>query len=302
MRTLTNAARITAAACLMFTLTTTALAQERILLWPDGQAPQFKPDARETETHPRQPTLDIYKPDWRPSTTAVIVCPGGGYGNLAMNHEGKEVGDWFAARGVTAFVLRYRHAPDYQHPVPMMDVQRAIRHVRANAAEYRINPETIGVLGFSAGGHLASTAATLFDSGNPDAADPIDRVSSRPDFAVLCYPVISISTQYGHSGSKRNLLGNNPDPALVEKLSTEKQITANTPPIFIFQTDEDNAVPAENAVFFYLAARQAGVEAEMHIFQPGRHGVGFAPGDARLGDWPPLLAAWMQQHGWLERD
>jgi len=278
-----------------------ALAAERILLWPDGQAPGFRADVDDQEPHPNQPTLDIYKPAWQPTRTAVVVCPGGGYGTLAMNHEGKEVGDWFTSRGVTAFVLRYRHAPHFRHPVPLQDVQRAIRHVRSHAAEYGIDPDRIGVLGFSAGGHLASTAATLFDEGKPDAADPVDRASSRPDFAVLCYPVISISTDYGHSGSRRNLLGENPDPALVKDLSTELRVTDRTPPIFIFQTDEDSAVPAENAVLFYLACRRAGVEAEMHIFRPGRHGVGLAPGDPNLNTWPSLLANWMHAHGWLER-
>lgn len=232
--------------------------------------------------------------------TAVVVCPGGGYGGLATAHEGDEIAKWWNERGVSAYVLKYRLSP-YRHPVPMLDVQRAIRLVRSKAAEWKIDPAKIGVMGFSAGGHLASTAATHFDAGKPDAKDPVEQVSCRPDFAVLCYPVIAMSTEYTHGGSKRNLLGENPDPELVKFVSNELQVTKETPPTFIFQTNDDKAVPAENSVLFYLACRKAGVPAEMHIYEPGRHGVGLAASDPVLSNWPDRLAAWLQYRGLLPK-
>jgi hypothetical protein len=169
----------------------------------------------------------------------VVVCPGGGYAKLAMDHEGRQVAEWLNSLGVAAFVLKYRLGPRYRHPAPLEDAKRALRLVRSRASEFRIAPDRIGVWGFSAGGHLASTLATHFDAGNPAAADPIERVSCRPDFAILAYPVISFASEYAHKGSRRNLLGDNPDPALVENLSNEKQVTAQTPPTFLFHTNED---------------------------------------------------------------
>ena len=282
-------------ALLLMMATAHAAEPERVELWPDG-APGAKGEG-EADT----PTLDIYLPGWKPAGTAVIVCPGGGYGHLAMEHEGEEVAEWFNARGVAAFVLRYRIAPRYQHPAPLQDAERAIRYVRSHAEKFKVDPDRIGIMGFSAGGHLASTAATHFDEGDPDADDPVERVSSRPDFAVLCYPVIAMSTEYGHTGSKRNLLGEDPDPALVEEMSTEKQVTDRTPPTFLFHTNEDQGVPAENSVLFYLALREHDVPAELHIFAEGHHGVGLAPGDPLLSVWPRLLAQWMAGRGLLDR-
>ncbi|MBI1375577.1 MAG: alpha/beta hydrolase fold domain-containing protein [Phycisphaera sp.] len=271
-------------------------AAERILLWPQGQAPGEIVDAEDSESRPARPTLDLYPVDKdKANGCAVVVCPGGGYGGLAMDHEGKQVGEFFNSHGVSAFVLRYRHSPQYKHPAPMLDVHRALRYVRANADKYGIDPKRIGVMGFSAGGHLASTAATHFDDGDANAADPIDRVSCRPDFAILCYPVISIDTTkpYTHKGSSYNLVGKEPDPALIEQLSNARQVTKDTPPCFIFQTDADTAVPAENSVYFYLALREHKIPAEMHIFRPGRHGLGLAPNDPVLKVWPDLLINWM---------
>ncbi len=244
------------------------------------------------------PTLTYYPPT-RGVGTAVIVAPGGGYGSLAMNHEGRQVANWLNAQGVAAFVLRYRLGPRYRHPIPLGDALRAIRLVRARAAEFNVRPERIGMMGFSAGGHLASTAGTAFDAGQATAADPLDRVSSRPDFLVLAYPVITATAPYAHQGSFRNLLGESPDAALLTRVSNDRQVTKDTPPTFLFHTNADTGVPAENSVLFYLALRKAGVPAEMHIFEPGPHGVGLGMTDPVLTAWPPLLSAWLRHRGLL---
>ncbi|HLH16284.1 MAG TPA: alpha/beta hydrolase [Bryobacteraceae bacterium] len=228
-----------------------------------------------------------------------MVCPGGGYSHLAMDHEGDQVARWLNSLGVAAFVLKYRLGPKYHHPVELGDAQRAIRTVRARAEAYRVMPDRVGIMGFSAGGHLASTAATHFDGGNAMAADPIDRASSRPDFAVLCYPVISFTTPYVHRGSLRALLGDTPDPKLVENLSNELQVTAQTPPTFLFHTSDDPVVPVENSILFYQALRKAGVPAELHVYEHGPHGVGLAATDATLGTWPARLADWLRVRGLL---
>uniref|UniRef100_Q029V9 Alpha/beta hydrolase n=1 Tax=Solibacter usitatus (strain Ellin6076) TaxID=234267 RepID=Q029V9_SOLUE len=246
-----------------------------------------------------KPTLAPYVvPTGRGTGTAVIVFPGGGYSGLSMDKEGDQIAKWLNSLGVTAFVLKYRLGPKYHHPVELGDAQRAIRTVRAKAAEYRVMPDRVGVMGFSAGGHLASTAGTHFDAGNPEAADAIDRVSSRPDFLVLCYPVVSF-LNYVHQGSKRNLLGENPDPKLVESMSNETQVTAQTPPTFLFHTNADTGVPAENSVLFYMALRKAGVPAELHIYEKGPHGVGLAQTDEALSTWPSRLADWLRGRGLL---
>jgi acetyl esterase/lipase len=229
----------------------------------------------------------------------VVVCPGGGYGGLANNHEGRQVANWLNSLGIAAFVLKYRLGPRYHHPVELGDAQRAIRMVRANSSDYGVAADRVGIMGFSAGGHLASTAGTHFDAGKSESADPIERENSRPDFLVLGYPVISFTTAFTHKGSLKNLLGEAPDPKLVESLSNELQVTGQTPPTFIFQTDADTVVPAENSVLFYLALRKAGVPAEMHIFERGPHGVGLALGNPALGMWPALLANWFRERGLL---
>ena len=245
------------------------------------------------------PIVTYYPPNGRGSGTAVVVAPGGGYGNLAMNHEGRQVANWFNAQGVGAFVLRYRLGPRYHHPVELGDAQRAVRVVRSRAAEFGIQPTRIGLLGFSAGGHLAATAGTQFTLGNPAAADVVDRASSRPDFLILGYPVITSSGPYVHAGSMRNLLGDAPSPALLDQMSNDRQVTKDTPPTFLFHTNADTAVPSENSVLFYLALRKAGVAAEMHIFEPGAHGVGLGMNDAVLQAWPTLLSQWMRNRGLL---
>ena len=247
-----------------------------------------------------QPTLTAY-PARQPSGTAVIVAPGGSYGALASNHEGRQVANWLNALGVTAFVLKYRLGPRYHHPIELGDAQRAIRIVRSRAKEWGVAPDRVGMMGFSAGGHLASTAGTHFDRGNAAAADPIDRAGSRPDFLVLGYPVISFQPAIVHAGSLRNLLGENPDPKLVEGLSNERQVTAETPPTFLFHTTTDQTVPVENSVLFYLALRKAGVPAELHVFANGPHGVGLALSDPALSEWPTALANWLRGRGLLAK-
>jgi acetyl esterase/lipase len=267
------------------------------LLWPHGA-----PGAVGTEERDK-PSLTIYLPPGDKATgTAVIVCPGGGYGGLAVGHEGKEPADWLNRHGIAAFVLRYRLGPRYRHPAPLQDAQRALRTVRGRAKEWHLDPKRVGIWGFSAGGHLASTAATHFDDGKPDAEDPVERVSCRPDFAILCYPVITLQPPHAHMGSRRNLLGDKPDEKVVESLCNDKQVTAKTPPTFLFHTSADRAVPAENSVLFYQALRKAGVPAELHIYEQGEHGVGLAVGRGAASAWPDQLAAWLKTHRLLTRE
>ena len=232
--------------------------------------------------------------------TAVIVLPGGGYRALSMNSEGRQVANYLNSMGIAAFVLQYRLGPRYHYPVEIEDAQRAIRIVRSHANEWHIAQNRIGIMGFSAGGHLAATASTRFDSGMPNASDGVDRVSSRPDFSILCYPVISLTEAWTHQGSKLNLLGENPAPELAKTLSMENAVTAQTPPTFIFQTNADTTVPAENSVYYYLALRKAGVPAEMHVFENGPHGVGLAMYDPALSEWPKLLVNWLRVHGFIK--
>lgn len=258
-------------------------------LWPGGAPGALG------ETEKDQPTLTPWIAK-NPNGQAVVVCPGGGYGALAMDHEGKQIAQWLNSQGISAFVLKYRLGPQYRHPAMLHDAQRAIRTVRAKAGEWKVDPRRIGVWGFSAGGHLAATAATHFDGGRAGDTDPIERASSRPDFAILAYPVITFTQEeVVHKGSRRNLLGETPDPALVEMLSNEKQVTKETPPAFLFHTNEDTGVPPENSVLFYLALRRAGVPAELHIYEKGPHGVGLAWSDLALSSWPGRLADWLKR-------
>ena len=244
------------------------------------------------------PTITVFLPrTMRAATPAVVVCPGGGYQNLASNHEGRQVANYLNSLGIAAFVLKYRLGPRYHHPIELGDAQRAIRTLRSHAAEWRLDASRIGIMGFSAGGHLAMTASTWFDAGNAQAPDAVDRVSSRPDFAVLGYPVISMTAEWTHKGSARNLLGDHPDPDLARRLSGENAVTKDTPPTFIFQTDEDTTVPAENSVYYYLALRKAHVPAELHVFEKGQHGVGLANDIPSLAPWSTLLATWLRVQG-----
>lgn len=274
-------------------VSTEAPAGKTLLLWPNGA-----PGAQGNEDVDK-PTLTVYLPSGPNATrTGVVVAPGGGYQHLSMTKEGSDVAHWLNERGVAAFVLKYRLGPTYHNPIELGDAQRAIRMVRANAAEYGIATDHIGMWGFSAGGHLTATAGTHFDAGNPSAADAIDRQSSRPDFLILAYPVITMRDPYVHTGSRKYLLGDNPDPAQVQSMSDELQVTRDTPPTFLFATTDDGTVPVMNSVMFYSALVKAGVPAEMHLFQHGRHGSGLGVGNPQLSVWPDLLIKWMRERGY----
>jgi len=278
------------------------------------RSPNFSP---ETETFPLwehgapgalgsgdqdTPTITVYPPlEGSRTGTAILIAPGGSYRMLALNHEGRQFANFFNGMNVTAFVLKYRLGPRYHHPIELGDVQRGIRWVRAHSEKYGFKPDRIGLVGFSAGGHLASTAGTHFDDGKLDATDPIDRVSSRPDFLILAYPVITMLPPYAHEGSVANLLGENASLELRKQLSNERNVTAQTPPTFLLSTSEDTVVAPENTVEFYLALRKAGVPAEMHVFEKGPHGVGMDLENPVLGIWPMLLTNWLRQRGLLSK-
>jgi len=236
------------------------------------------------------------------SDCAIVICPGGGYGHHAMDHEGKQIAQWFNTIGVTAFVLQYRLPKQgYPHPVPLMDAQRALRLVRYRAAEWKINPDKIGIMGFSAGGHLASSAGTHFEKpvAVPGITDEIDTLSCRPDFMALIYPVISMHEGITHRGSRKNLLGPEPASDLVELMSNEKQVTPQTPPTFLVHADDDKVVTVENSIRFYQALHQAQVPAEKHIFLHGGHGFGMRPTAGPAAQWPKLCQQWLQQMKFL---
>ncbi len=231
--------------------------------------------------------------------TAVIVCPGGGYARLAVAREGSELVRRLNALGISAFVLKYRLV-EYGHPAPLRDVLRAVRIVRSRAAELRVRPDRVGVLGSSAGGHLAACAGTLFDAPEGRTGAALDAVSARPDFLALLYPVITMTAPFAHAGSRKNLIGDRPPPALVERLSVETQVTSATPPTFLVHTAEDTSVPLENSLLFFQALRRAGVAAEMHLYEKGAHGFGTSPGLGPTSEWPRRLEEWMRSHGWLD--
>lgn len=286
---------------LLLALVAAEPAPQTFPLW-SGKAPHAVGD-----TPADRPELTVYRPE-KPNGTAVVVCPGGGYGGLADDHEGKQVAAFFVKHGVTAFVLKYRVAtkgrPGPLGAAPLTDAQRAVRLVRSKAGDYGVDPKRIGIMGFSAGGHLASTAATHFDAGT-ESGDDVDKASCRPDFAILAYPVITMESGVTHAGSRANLLGASPDAKLIELYSNEKQVTKATPPTFLFHTSADTAVLPENAVRFYLACKKAGVPVEMHIYEKGRHGVGLGSdpkwtgGETSVATWPDRLTDWLTVRGLL---
>lgn len=263
-----------------------------MLLWPSG-APGAQGDADDDK-----PTLTAYLPASNPTRTAVVIAPGGGYQHLSMVKEGSDVAAWLNARGVAAFVLKYRLGMKYHNPVELEDAQRAIRTVRSDAAKYGVAPDHIGMWGFSAGGHLTATIGTNFDAGNPAAADAIDQQSSRPDFLILSYPVITMEDPYVHKGSRTFLLGDSPTQADMDAMSAELHVTAQTPPTFLFTTTDDKTVPVMNSVMFYSSLVKAGVPVEMHVFQHGAHGSGLAPTNPQLTVWTELLMKWMRERGY----
>ena len=251
------------------------------------------------------PSLTPYWPSpVKASGAAMVICPGGGYAHLAP-HEGEGYARWFAENGIAAFVLKYRlGSSGYRHPAMLQDAARAVRQVRAHSAEWSLDSHRIGIIGSSAGGHLASTLLTHFDAGNPTAADPIERVSSRPDLGILCYAVISMGP-FTHQGSRNNLLGTNAPAELVRELSNELQVSADTPPCFIWHTFEDKVVPVENSLQFAEALRRAGVPFDLHIYQKGGHGMGLGanpgnPGDATaMHPWTRDCLFWLKEQGFL---
>ena len=295
---------------LLMLITTTAFAQQSapVLLYPNG-IPNSKPvpasyietDDGETSTKVSIPTLTPYFPEKGSANgTAVIICPSGGYLHLAMGHEGAEVALAFNKIGVTAFVLKYRLPSDSimvdKTIGPLQDAQRAVQLVRQNAAAWGIDPNKVGIIGFSAGGHLASTAITHFDK---VVIDNKDNVNLRPDFGILIYPVISMGPKT-HTGSKENLIGKSASPELMDLYSNEKQVTANTPPTFLVQAEDDNVVPVENSLMFYDALLKYKVKAEMHIYPAGGHGFGLH-NKTTTDYWFDRLAEWMYGNGWLKR-
>jgi acetyl esterase/lipase len=285
---------------------------EVVPLW-EGKAPHATTDGKWDK-----PNIKVFRAAKETANgAACVICPGGGYGFLADEHEGEDAARFLNKHGVTAFVLQYRIAKDDRkgplHPAPIEDAQRSIRHVRAKSTEYNIDPKRIGIWGFSAGGHLASTAGTHFDDGKPDG-DAIDKVGCRPDYLVLSYPVISSDPAVTHKGSFANLLGAKPDEKLLEYYSNEKQVTEKTPPTFIFHTSEDTAVVPENAIRFYQACKKVKVSCELHLYAKGVHGLGLGTGwknnatgkwniapDASVAGWPDRLVEWMKVQKIIEK-
>ena len=264
-------------------------------LWPGGAPGALGEQDKDI------PTLTPYLPaPDKASGAAIVICPGGGYGGLA-EHEGAQYARWLNENGIAGFVLKYRLATGgYHHPAMLQDAARALRTVRARAEEWKLDPKRVGIIGSSAGGHLASTLLTHFDAGNADAADPLERVSSRPDLGILCYPVIAMVGPFAHQGSKNNLLGPAPSPDLARELSSDLQVKTNTPPCFIWHTDADPVVPVENSLLFAEALRKAGVPFDLHIYEKGPHGLGLGTRDwnpARRHPWTADCVFWLRLQG-----
>jgi acetyl esterase/lipase len=266
-----------------------------VYLWPNG-APGAFGDAEVDK-----PRMYAFLPEKRSTSAAILVIPGGGYANVAIGHEGFQIAQWLNAQGMPAFVLDYRVAP-YHYPVEIDDGRRAMRLLRAHAAEYGIDPNRLGVWGFSAGGHLASSLGTHCSVGEATATDPADRLDCRPSFMVLSYPVISMKGPEAHTGSRKNLLGPDFDPKLEEEYSNQLAVTAQTPPAFLFATTKDPTVPVENSLDFYRALERVGVPAEIHIYDYANHGCGLCGSIMPLATWPGLLRNWMLQHALLPPD
>ena len=262
---------------------------EKLPLWDDIKLDENGPNKS-------APSIQRYLLEGAGPFPVMIVAAGGGYARRA-EHEAYPVADWLNSIGISAVVLNYRVVP-YKHPVPLNDAKRAIRMVRYQAADWNLDPNRVGILGFSAGGHLASSAGTHYDFGNPVAKDPIERYSSRPDLLVLCYPVISMG-EYTHEGSRLNLLSEKPEAELVELLSNENQITEETPPAFLWHTAEDTSVPVENSLKFAAGLSRHKVPFDLHIFESGRHGLGLAEEHPEAREWPRLCELWLRKQGFL---
>jgi acetyl esterase/lipase len=292
---------------LLLITTASVFAQDRTLkVWPNG-APNdngmTEPEEKYDGVRVRnvsEAEMYVYLPEASKNTgAAVVICPGGGYRIEAMDHEGFDIATFLQDNGVAGIVLKYR-LPYGHHEVPSSDARRAVRTVRANAAEWGINPGKIGIAGSSAGGHLASTAGTVFDDGDPDSDDPIEQVSCRPDFMLLLYPVITMNEEFTHLGSRENLIGKGHDMKLVRKYSNELNVSAETPPTFLILADDDGAVPPRNSIEFYSALKRYHVPAEMHIFQKGGHGFGIRQEGIPANNWPNLFVDWLKARKIME--
>jgi len=279
-----------------------------IPLWPSGKVPNFQKtdetEKRDTSdiiriSKVQSPDIAVYLPSKRNATgQAVIICPGGGYAILAYEWEGSDIAKWFNSKGIAAIVLKYRLPNSKSNIIPnqspLLDAKRAIRLVRYNAAKWNINKDKIGIMGFSAGGHLASTLGTHFDSGDGDSKDPVEQFSSRPDFMLLIYPVISMTKDIMHKGSRNNLIGENPTEDLAKLYSNELQVTKNTPPTFLIHAADDKTVPVENSLLFFQALKDNNVPVEMHIYPTGGHGFGLAIGKYYLETWTDRCIDWLR--------
>jgi acetyl esterase/lipase len=280
-------------------------------LWPAGKMPNYKPSTDKEKwdstdiiriSKVQNPDISIYLPSKKTATgQAVVICPGGSYTILAYNWEGSDPARMLAAKGIAAIVLKYR-LPDKASNInptlsPLLDAQRAIRMVRFYAEKWNIKKNRIGIMGFSAGGHLASTAGTHFDNGNPSSPDSIEQQSSRPDFMMLVYPVITMSKPVMHSGSRNRLIGENADAELAKYYSNELQVTDQTPPTFLLHTMDDKTVPVENSLMFYQALRDHHVPSEMHLFPKGGHGFGLGIGMSANEKWMDLCIDWIKSQG-----
>jgi acetyl esterase/lipase len=271
-----------------------AQAQDAIPLWPNGAPGALGNSSNDI------PTITPFLPATNGTGAAMVICPGGGYQTLS-SREGRDYALWLNQHGLTCFVLKYRlGSHGYHYPAEFQDVERAIRWVRAHASEYGIDPHRMGIMGSSAGGHLASMALTHFDSGNTGSADPVERESSRPDLGILCYAVITMGP-YTHAGSRKNLLGPDASPKLASELSSELQVTSDTPPCFIWCTYEDKTVPMENSMMFAEALRKHGVPFDLHIYQHGGHGMALAdkPPFAHPHPWANDCLYWLKLHKYV---
>ena len=270
--------------------------QKIVPLWSDGA-----PNAIGSEPKDN-PNITIHIVKSEQPTGALVICPGGGYGGLAMDHEGRQICEWANRIGLTAILCDYRHrGKGYGHPAPLHDAQRAMRMARANAQLWNIDPTKIGIIGFSAGGHLVSTVITQFDAGDKDASDPVSKESSRPDFAILCYPVISMGSSFTHRGSEVNLLGKNANQETLEKFASERNVRTDTPPTFLMHTSEDKAVPPQNSLVFYQAMVAKNIPGELHIYQKGTHGIGLGKSIPGTSDWPLACQRWLHQLGMVKQ-
>ena len=285
----------------LFLITSGLIAQDKVLkVWPNG-APNdngmIEPEEKYDGVRVRnvsEADMYVYLPEKEKNTgAAVVICPGGGYMIEAMDHEGYDIASWLKSEGIAGIVLKYR-LPYGHHEIPLSDAQQTIRIVRNKAKEWGIDPDKIGIAGSSAGGHLASTAGTHFDMGNKEGADPIKKMSCRPDFMLLLYPVISFNEEFGHMGSRKNLIGEGNKWELVENYSNELHVSPQTPPTFLVLADDDKSVPPRNSVEFYLQLKENKVPAEMHIFQEGGHGFGITKKNLPADQWPDLFFDWLK--------